>query len=482
MSIKSLLVHGLRGFASAQTFPLAIPNGAPGSGLTILVGPNSGGKSTVIEAIRALSLGQPPSFTEGRRNLRAGHRIQIRAEHSTSEHLELATVKGGGSESGFTPELRPAWAEKKIFVLPSRRYFTPYFSRNSSSRGNYIDGFGAQGSRGSAMDHFAYRLFHVQQHARETFDKVLAEVLSPVPAWSIEQSDSGQHYIKLEVGGAHHSSEGMGEGLISLLFIVDALYDSTESDVIVIDEPELSLHPALQRKVAALINRYAATRQIVIATHSPYFTDFHSLINGGSLSRVATGDHGSFISTVSRETIDSLSGVLKNINNPHVLGLNAREVFFLDDGIILTEGQDDVALYKSVAEQVGVKLDADFFGWGVGGADNMRFIAKLLCDLGFRRVAGILDGDRAYMLGGLREEFRDYVFEAIPAKDIRTKDAVRQAEAVEGLLDKKRVLRPQYTEKTRCVLKTIANATSRAAPCAPEGPGPTTLLGDRHQG
>jgi predicted ATPase len=467
MSIKSLLIHGLRGFASAQQLPLAIPNGELGSGLTILVGPNSSGKSTVIEAFRALSFADPPSFTEGRRNRQAGHRVKIRAEHSTSEHLELATVKEGGSESSFTPEHRPVWADRTIFVLPSRRYFAPYFSRSTSNRQNYISGYGSQAQRGAAINHFAYRLFHVQKNARKAFDEVLAEIMSPVPAWSIEQSDAEQHYIKLDVGGAHHSSEGMGEGLISLLFIVDALYDSKESDIIVIDEPELSLHPALQRKVAALINKYSATRQIIIATHSPYFTDFQSLINGGSLSRISTGNLGSIISTVARETIDSISGLLKNIYNPHVLGLNAREVFFLDDGVILTEGQDDVALYNDVAEQVGVKIDADFYGWGVGGADNMRFIAQLLCDLGFKRVAGILDGDRAHMLDGLREEFKSYVFEAIPAKDIRTKDAVKSVGAVEGLLDKKKILRPKYANDTRLVLQAVANATSRAASSAP---------------
>jgi len=313
-------------------------------------------------------------------------------------------------------------------------------------------------------------LFHVQEHARDAFDKVLAEVMEPVPVWSIEQSDSEQYYIKLEVGGSHHSSEGMGEGLVSLLFIVDALYDSKETDVVVIDEPELSLHPALQRKVAALIHKYAATRQIVVATHSPYFTDFQVLLNGGSLSRVSNGENGSVISTVSRQTIDRLSGLLRNINNPHVLGLNAREVFFLDDGIILTEGQDDVVLYHCVAKQVGVELSADFFGWGVGGAENMAVIANLLRDIGFKRVAGILDGDRADRLDDLRKEFADYVFEAIPAKDIRTKDAVKAAVSVEGLLDKKRVVRPEYAEGAKRVLESVAKATSRAVATAQEAP------------
>jgi predicted ATP-dependent endonuclease of OLD family len=55
MSIVTLAISGLRGFASDQTLSLAIPNGKPGSGLTVLVGPNNGGKSTVIEAFKALT-------------------------------------------------------------------------------------------------------------------------------------------------------------------------------------------------------------------------------------------------------------------------------------------------------------------------------------------------------------------------------------------------------------------------------------------
>src|SRR6185295_12869952 len=95
---------------------------------------------------------------------------------------------------------------------------------------------------------------------REAFDAVLGKVLDPVPDWSIDQMDSGQYFLKIRTGGAVHSSEGLGEGLISLLYIVDALYDSRESDLIAIDEPELSLHPALKRRVSSLLLEYSATR------------------------------------------------------------------------------------------------------------------------------------------------------------------------------------------------------------------------------
>ena len=49
---------------------LRSPDGRPGSGLTILVGANNSGKSTVVEAFEALSKsrGNAPTFSIGKRN------------------------------------------------------------------------------------------------------------------------------------------------------------------------------------------------------------------------------------------------------------------------------------------------------------------------------------------------------------------------------------------------------------------------------
>ena len=55
----------------------------------------------------------------------------------------------------------------------------------------------------------------------------------------------------------------MGEGIVSIFAIVDSLYDSKKDDVIVIDEPELSLHPALQKRVFSLISEFSKDRQII---------------------------------------------------------------------------------------------------------------------------------------------------------------------------------------------------------------------------
>ena len=75
------------------------------------------------------------------------------------------------------------------------------------------------------MGQFSTRLFRILQN-RKDFDAVLGKVLNPVPNWTIDQSDGSQYFLKFYFGDAYHNSDGLGEGLVSLFFIIDALYDS----------------------------------------------------------------------------------------------------------------------------------------------------------------------------------------------------------------------------------------------------------------
>ncbi len=171
--------------------------------------------------------------------------------------------------------------------------------------------------------------------------------------------------------------------------------------MIVIDEPELSLHPSLQRKLVILLSDYASDRQVVIATHSPYFVNFQTLRCGARIARLHLRDGSSVVSALSESTVQDLVGFLDARNNPHVLGLDAREASSWRMEWSIVEGQEDVVLYRRIADQLGIEIDRDFFGWGVGGAEKMRTIAALLSELGFEKVVGLLDGDRASLLSEL---------------------------------------------------------------------------------
>lgn len=446
MGLQELKISGYRGFATSQAMEFAVPNGEAGSGLTLITGSNNSGKSSIIEALRARGGHQPPSFTTGMRN-------------GVLDEVEISYRVSGVQET--LRSLRPGTSESKrssrddffqIFILPSRRGFSPYFGKSSSDRANYVMSYGSlPSSRAYQLSGFESRLFKIEADPTE-FNKQLALVLGFEPRWSIDLSDQGQYFLKFVRGAHSHTSDGLGEGIVSIFAIVDALYDSSPDSMVVIDEPELSLHPSLQKRLAKLLMEYARDRQIVLATHSPYFVDLAALSVGAHLVRVKTDETvGTTIHQLSAVSKAFIDGLVRDINNPHVLGINARELFFQEDGVILTEGQEDVVLYPEVFSQLGIELPGSFFGWGVGGADKMEKIAAILKDLGFQKVAGILDGDKEALLPSLQERFPDYHFVTIPAKDVRTKTARKATEAVDGLLDDKRVLRPEYVDRMKII-------------------------------
>jgi len=448
MAIESVTVRGLRGFQTAQTLRLAEPNGDIGSGLTILVGPNNGGKSTVIEAFRALAnKNQSPSFAEGKRNKAAGDRVKISALLTGGSTHAVETTPGGGSETQWTHS-ENASDMPSIFVLPSRRYFNPYFNKGSSDREAYIRHANLPQQRGGALDTFSHRLFHALEN-REEFDVVLGRVLDPVPDWTIDRSDQGQYYVKIQLSNSYHTSDGMGEGLVSLLFIIDALHDSEEGDVIVIDEPELSLHPALQSKLSDLLADYASSRQIVYATHSPCFLSLMALLEGAQLARLCRDATGCRLFQLQGSSIKRLRSLIANINNPHILGVSAKETFFLQDRVILVEGQEDVVIYPRLLEELDMALNGGFFGWGVGGAGNMETICMLLKDLGFQKVVGLLDRDKKALIPNLKECFPSFHFFSIPADDVRDKPSEAIRLAKNGLTDSAGKLHAEHEGELR---------------------------------
>lgn len=455
MMISSLSIKGLRGFATCGTLTLAKPEGnRPASGLTILVGPNNGGKSTVVEAFRAIAAGGTPSFTEGKRNLAAGDRVELHAELADGSHHSLTTTTSGGSETRREPV---PGATPSILVLPSRRYFNVYFGKDLYNRDRFSH-TQLPAVRSHPITEFAGRLFETlgDDQKRTQFNDVLGRVVRPCPDWTIDQQDNGQYYLKVKNGNAFHNSDGLGEGIVSLFFIINALYDSKPDDVIVIDEPELSLHPMYQRRLALLLAEYAEDRQIVYATHSPYFLPLDKVDSGLAVSRIYK-DAGNRcrIVAVSTETKQALKRLTTDASNPHVLGLDAREVFFLEDAVLLVEGQEDVVCYRYIADQLNAQLPCEFFGWGVGGAEKMKTIAQLLHELGYQKVAGILDGDKPGVAKCLAEAYPKYKFMCIPMEDVRTKPERPMRPGKQGLLDEHLALRSDMREPVNQIFNDI---------------------------
>ncbi|MGW9159156.1 ATP-dependent nuclease [Microbacterium sp. NPDC055665] len=465
--VSQLEFRGLRGFRSDAKLRLAQPNGSVGSGLTIVVGENNAGKSTVWEAFDSLArkMRSDVSFSEGRRNQQTEGGVRIRLDREDgssylleSKHSETSETHGSWEASGSAEA--PAF---ELVSVPARRQFQPSFSKGGTVERDWMISQ-AEFSRARQADQFMQftgRLFdlHNDDVKKARFDQLMAEVIGSELEWSIELSDGqyGQsYYLKVINGGGSHTSDGLGDGIISLMFIINALYDSEPSTLLTIDEPELSLHPQLVRRLGRVISRLAADRQIVIFTHAPALISWDDIAAGGEVARVYRRDRESRIAQASREAIAEISKARGGWTNPHALGLDANAALFLDDGVIVVEGQEDAALLPRVFEKLGVAFNGTIFGWGSGGANNVERVLTLLRELGFSRVAAVLDNDVPEVAARLTASFEEYLIVEQPASDIRDKPS-NVFKGKDGLLDARgRTVKPHLEEAARGALTRVS--------------------------
>lgn len=439
--IKQLSIHGFRGFANEQSIVFSLPNGEVGSGLNVIVGANNSGKSTIIESIKAFN--GDCSFSEGKRNVKAEQRVEIKITDENNVERSLRTVASGGSQVIYANQNDKIEA----YILPSRRFVNYEFGRDQWTRQTYIANSLLE-NRTYGLNNFSVRLFAMLER-KDALDPVLERIIGSHVDWTIEQRDNGNYYVKFNFSGLSHSSEGVGDGLWSILTICDALYDSNENSIIVIDEPELSLHPAFQRRVLKEFLEYSKNHQIIICTHSPYFVSWEAIKNGGALIRTQKLQDGHIeVKSLSEETRKGIKGLMADLNNPHILGLNAAEVFFLEDYVIVTEGQEDVVCFNRALDAQGLHINGNFYGWGAGGASKESQILNILQDLGYKKVVAVFDSDESAKADEVKKTFFQYKAIVLPKEDVRDKQKIRKEGVVnvEGIFESKWKLKAEYVD------------------------------------
>lgn len=422
--LKKISINGLRGFGENEIINFSIPNGNIGSGLNVIVGPNNSGKTTIIEAIKYYNCEYNNiSFSEGKRNSRNDNKIDILYFDDNDLKTELHTVENGGSEVFTIGDIN---TNNVPYILPSRRYveYNMYNSNYVSNRNSYsMNQIQNSKNRVSHLSQFEQRIFKWQKD-KTKFDEYLKQIITEPFDWTIEQNDDGAFYIKIIFSdkSISHTREGIGDGYWSIFTIIDSLYDSMENDIIVIDEPELSLHPTFQKRVVKFLEHFSKNRQIIITTHSPYFISLDAIINGGALIRTYKNEIGNIkVGKLNDDDRKFIKGLITNLNNPHILGLEAKELFFIEDNIIITEGQEDVVIFPKICQKLNFTLNASLFGWGAGGAENISKVLNMLSNLGYKKVTAIFDGDKEIEYKKCFKNFPAYNILILFKDDIRDK-------------------------------------------------------------
>jgi predicted ATP-dependent endonuclease of OLD family len=442
-ALTRIEIEHYRGFYAPQGIDFAVPNGAPGSGLTVLVGPNNSGKTTVVDALKLTASGVGVAVEMEHRHDSLPFRITLRNSEGLSK---TATNPSLGAVVVFETSADIYPISSHLRLVPSRRAWSAYTGNTLSDSLSYWNNAFHQ-DRVSPDSSLVARLVHLETDPkRKQYDELLKEVAPQVSKWRIDRS-RGQNFVQYStITGARHSADLLGDGIASLFRVSLAIFDSQRDNIIVIDEPELSLHPQAQKALARVLSRTSSDRQVIVTTHSPYFVNWTDLSNGANVCRLTQATDGVHVGHLSPQTLTLLRGSLNDWQKPNLLDAVAKEIFFADGGVFV-EGQEDVGLLRKFAYDHN-REPPEIFGYGAGGAGNIVYFLQMASDLGIPACA-IYDGDHGAAEEEAKRRFPKALIEILPTSDIRDKrgrdQSGRETDQIvkAGLFDRHGVIKPE---------------------------------------
>lgn len=181
--------------------------------------------------------------------------------------------------------------------------------------------------------------------------------------WKLETINAmtNAYTIRLTKQGTSFRIENASSGEKELLNYIFAVYAlEVRNAIVVVDEPELHLHPRWQRVLIDLFEQLTRDtgNQFVMATHSPTFVSPSSI---EYVSRIFSVDQQSQIVRMDPKNLPD-SKHLFNLINSH----NNERLFFTNK-VVLVEGITDRLVFEKIFEEV-------YLGSGLQGAPDVEII------------------------------------------------------------------------------------------------------------
>jgi len=477
--IKSLTIGHVRSFYDEVSIDFVSP--ALGKyGLNILVGENNAGKSTILKYMTDY-------FRKNRNDIVFD---KLDRHDGTDPNLEIF-VQGDDelirffiekySSSSFVKKCSGCFRNKKVdFIeataqhnqlisyVPARRPWTDMYQ--SQSRQTRVN-FHTFESSGDVFEDFKNNQFRVPNLGdylngvlhdgdKPEFDKLLNAVFPEIFDWSTDRIGGADRITYKVENTVEHPLGQTGDGILSVFRICFALFSAVEGVPIIIDEPELSLHPQAQKRLFKLICREAARRQIIIATHSPHFVDWDVLSKGAKIFRVEKAKTGaSNVYSPDPNTVEKICDcAVKDKRNRKLFDYLAKELVFQSSAVFV-EGQEDVhiiSLYLESKQQEPLPL----FSYGAGGAANIQHWLKFCDELNILAV-GLFDFDRKVDFERCKKEFaKSENIEVILAgkEDIRDKVDDSGKLQKEGYFDENWDIKPECQKEFDALIDKISSA------------------------
>lgn len=387
----------IRSFAGPQVISFGFPNGLNGSGYNLIVGKNNSGKSTLIKFIRDV-LSRSDTITVGQEARHDPIRPKLNLTWQFDKKQERIGINPGKSGSLLSKRGNYGTAASRLTYIPSRRPFAAEFHASNQinprdyEHNDYVNRRNQRAYYDNVLSASLARIL-IDEKAQPRLMELLARIDERITGIDADNI-GGQDVIRFQsASGRWHIISDVGDGLINLVRIIYAIVTSEPGQCIIIDEPEVSLHPQLQRTLYELLYELSSKFQFIVVSHSPHFLMWNHIAEAGHLFRLYLGPDGwSKIAAASRERLLEIKrSAHDNPTNRKYFDSVCKEVFFADEAV-LVEGPDDVHYITNYIERTR-QAALPLMGYGCGGAGNIRSWMRLCQELEIR-TAAIYDADK----------------------------------------------------------------------------------------
>lgn len=319
--------------------------------VTVFYGRNNSGKSTILHALNMAGIAfSTKSWVQFQ------PKLEIKDMFPYTEPFEIELIYGDGSHmtisqrvGGIEPEFNPQTPTdeqqfRSIYIVPDdrtvtaqRRALSPKTVMQNIDAGNFSVPTGLDILY--ALKHYAYkseRGFQARDYEQiidgitrffPEVEKVVSELTEDNFA-TVIYTEYGHELDLIYAGtGMRHFID---------IFVKTVL---SRASVVLIDEPEMGLHPSLQRELLTHLLKLNDEKgtQFFIATHSPVFSSEAENVSLFVMQNIK-GKRAAL--SVSRDSLNAFWGDL---------GIRPSDLL-QNDIVVLVEGQQDVIFFEHVLE------------------------------------------------------------------------------------------------------------------------------------
>jgi hypothetical protein len=154
---------------------------------------------------------------------------------------------------------------------------------------------------------------HLQEHHPDRYQRVRNLLAAVVPGLDLLEGATvgGKQFLLFAERGNSREAvvpffpESVSEGTLRMLGLLLAVYQPATPSVLLIEEPEATIHPAAVDVVMSVLIDAAKRSQVIVTTHSPDVLDYGSLPDG-AIRVVAKTDRGTVIAPVANSSREAI--------------------------------------------------------------------------------------------------------------------------------------------------------------------------------